>query len=707
MTKSDAQKRIEKLKTEINHHRYLYAVSDQQEISPEALDSLKHELYNLEQQFPDLITPDSPTQRVAGKALDELKKVSHVKPMLSIEDVFSPEELLAWKTRLERFANISLDKAAGGYYAEIKMDGLAVSLIYQDGLLLQASTRGDGVVGEDITHNIKTIEAVPLRLRAPSDQELDEVGFSSISLKGEIEIRGEVFMTKEGFYEVNKSQRVKGLPEFANPRNVAAGSLRQLDSKIAASRKLDFFAYDLVTPLGQRTHEQAHALIKFLGLKTNSLNRYCQDLTSVIAYRAEIEKRRDCLPYETDGVVAVVNDLPLFEKLGVVGKAPRGIIAFKFPGLEATTRVKEVMWQVGRTGAITPVALMDPVAVGGITITHASLHNLDEIKRLGLKKGDTVIVRRAGDVIPKVTQVLPKLRTGQEKVIHPPVKCPRCGSALSRKQGEVALYCENHNCFAQQKERILHFTSRNAFDIQGLGDKIVERFLNEGLISDAADLFTITSGDIESLERFGEKSAQNLVEAIQKSKTIALHRFLYALGILHVGEETARVLARQVSGNFKFSAQGEPASGGQISNFKMKDLIIQLLNYSITDFQGIPDIGPVVAQSIFEWFHDAKNIAFLEKLDKAGITLETQNSKLKTQNLRLQGKTFVLTGELKSMARDKAEEKIRELGGSPTSSVSRKTSYVVVGENPGSKYEKAKKLNVPILSENEFLEIIR
>ncbi len=416
MTRQDAKERIEKLKREINHHRYLYHVLDRQEISDAALDSLKHELYKLEQQFPEFITPDSPTQRVGGKPLDEFKKVRHKTPMLSIEDIFSLDEFNDWQDRNQKI----VPSAKFDYYAEIKMDGLAVSLIYRGGFFVLGSTRGDGVIGEDATQNLKTIDAIPLNLREPTEAEvknflkkygegIDKNKFESKikNLKGEIEIRGEVFMTKRVFDELNREQERKGEPKFANPRNAAAGSVRQLDSKITASRKLDFFGYALMTDFGQSTHEQAHKILKLLGVKTNPLNGRCRAPAEVEKYHEEIYKKRPKLPYWTDGVVLVVNDNKTFDRLGVVGKTPRGIVAYKFPAEQATTIVREVKWQVGRTGAITPVAIMDPVLIGGTTVQHATLHNLDEIRRLGLKIGDTVILEKAGDVITKGVKILP------------------------------------------------------------------------------------------------------------------------------------------------------------------------------------------------------------------------------------------------------------------------------------------------------------
>lgn len=688
MTREEAKRRIEKLKEEINYHRYLYHVLDRQEISDAALDSLKHELFKLEQQFPEFITPDSPTQRVGGAPLPEFKKWRHEVPMLSIEDVFNPGELNEWKERIQKI----LPYEIFDYYAEIKMDGLAVTLIYEDGLFKVGATRGDGKVGEDVTQNLKTIEAIPLRLRVPSGKEIDafvqrfrkdglddkKLRYALSTLRGRIEVRGEVFMTKKVFEELNKMQEKAGLAPFANPRNAAAGSVRQLDPKITASRKLDFYGYALVSDLGQTTHEQAHEILKLIGIKVNPLNEYCRTLEDVVAYHKRIYEKRPHLPYWTDGVVVNINKITTFEKLGVVGKAPRGMIAFKFPPEQATTRVREVLWQVGRTGAVTPVAVMDPVFIAGTTVTHSTLHNIDEIERLGLKVGDTVIVEKAGDVIPKVVKVLPKLRTGREKKIIPPERCPKCGTRLVRKPGEVAIYCPNPKCFARSLERVVHFVSKKAFDIEGLGYKIIERFLDEGLIRDAADLFELKIGDILPLERFAEKSASNLIEAINKSRKISLAKFLFALGIRHVGEETAIDLA-----NYFGSLE-------------------KIRKATLEELQAVPNVGSVMAESIYNWFRDKSNTAFLDRLLRHVTVIKPTIGK---QPLR--GLKFVLTGTLETMTRDEAKEKIRALGGDVASSVSRETDYVVVGREPGSKYEKAKQLGVKIINEKKFIDMLR
>lgn len=689
-TKQEIKQRIEKLKAEINHHRYLYHVLDKQEISDAALDSLKHELDKLERERPDLITSDSPTQRVGGKPLAEFKKVKHRAPMLSLNDAFTDEEFEEWVERIQKLA----PRDRMDFYAEIKMDGLAMSLIYKDGVFIEGSTRGSGLIGEEVTENLKTIEAIPLKLREPKESELRKLGFSgkqseaiiNKASSGEIEIRGEAYMTKKVFEELNKKFKKEKKTLLANPRNAAAGAIRQLDPKIAASRRLAFYTYDLITDLGQETHEQNHELAKLLGFPVNPLNEHCSSVKSALDYHEKVGKRRAGLPYLTDGIVVNVNNIKTFKKLGVVGKAPRASIAFKYPGEEATTKIKDIYVQVGRTGALTPVALLEPVPVGGVTVTHATLHNEDEIKRLGVKIGDTVIVQRAGDVIPDIVKVLPKLRTGKERNFQMPSKCPICGGPVKRrkisdkKQTEtVALFCVNSGCYAQRKQQIIHFVSKKALDVEGLGEKIVEQLMDEGLVKDAADIFKLEIGDLESLERFAEKSAANIIEAIKKARQVPLARLIYSLGIRHVGEETAIDLAQYF---------------GSLAKLK---------NAPEEELAKVADIGPVVAKSAAEWFADKRNKELLEKLTSE---LEIENPKQR-HHQPLKGMTIVLTGSLESMTRDEAKTRIRELGGDPSSSVSKETDLVVAGAEPGSKYEKARKLGVKIIDEKEFLDMIK
>ena len=691
--KTKAELRIEKLREEINKYRHAYHVLNRSLISDAALDSLKKELFDLEQKFPDLITLDSPTQRVGGQPLKEFKKVTHREPrMISLNDAFSEDDVRDWFTRLETYlkktCNIS-HPTSNGFYADLKMDGLAVELIYEDGVFVQGSTRGDGLVGEDITQNLKTIEAIPLRLSLPSGYTL---------YPKTLVCRGEVFLSKKEFAKINREQEKKGLKAYTNPRNVAAGSIRQLDPKITAERKLDFFAYDIVgdqeKDLKQYpTKSNEYAALKAFGLKTNPNGIVARSLEEIFGFHQKWAKDREKLNYEIDGVVISTNDNRIYQAAGIIGKAPRAAIAYKFSPREATTVVLAIKVQVGRTGVLTPVAVMKPVEVGGTTITHASLHNADEIGRLGLKIGDTVIVSRAGDVIPKITQVLKNLRVGIEKNFKMPTVCPVDGAPVVRDG--VAYRCSNKNCAAKLRESLYHFVSRTAFNIEGLGPKIIDRFLDVGLISDAADIFALEKGDIEVLERFGEKSAENIIEEISQKKSIPLSRFIYSLGILHVGEETSQLLSKEITKSFEFRA----------SNFDIPNFLKSMVNLSPDDLQKIRDVGPKVAESIYNWFHYKKNIEFLQKLDSAGIKIE--GVKYQVSGIKFAGKAFVLTGSLAAMSRDEAKEKIRAQGGNISESVSKKTDYLVAGLDPGNKLNKAEKLGIKVLSEKDFLDLIK
>ncbi|MBI2041806.1 MAG: NAD-dependent DNA ligase LigA [Candidatus Nealsonbacteria bacterium] len=692
MTKLEAKQRIEKLKNIINHYRYLYHVLDRQEISDAALDSLKHELYSLEQQYPEFIAPDSPTQRVAGKPLDGFKKVERDIPMLSMEDVFSEKELRNWEDYLKRLApNQTFE-----YFCEQKIDGFSVSLIYKDGILSVGSTRGSGKVGEDVTQNLKTIESIPLKLLNPKSEILNPKQIPNQKLKipngfefrisnfefppAKLEVRGEVYMDKSDFEKFKAA--------YSNPRNLAAGSIRQLDPKIASSRRLKFMAWDLITDFGQKNHSEGHQILKDLGFKAGE-GIICKDISEIVDYWQGIAKKRENLPYQIDGVVVSINQNVLFEKFGVVGKSPRAIRAFKFSPEQAATRVLDIKAQVGRTGTLTPVAVLEPVEVGGVTVSRATLHNEDEIKRLGVKIGDTVIVGRAGDVIPDIIKVLPELRTGKERVFNMPKECPVCGSKVIRPEGEVRRVCANPKCSAVQRENFYHFVSRSAFNILGLGPKIINKLIDEGLVFNQADIFKLKYEDILELERFAEKSAKNVIESIQESKKISLSRFIYALGILHVGEETAFSLAQY------FSAQGGPASGWGVFD--------KLKKASENDLEQIPDVGKVVAESIYSWFQLKANQKLIDGLLKSGIRIMSQPQIGKS----LAGKIFVLTGSMESLSRNEAHKKIRMLGGKPASSVSKETDYLVAGKDSGSKLDKAKELGVKIIAEKEFLEMIR
>lgn len=667
MDKKIAEQRIAKLRKTINHYRYLYHVQDQEEISAAALDSLKHELYVLEQQFPEFITPDSPTQRVEGKALDKFEKVEHRERMLSLNDVFSWDELLAWEKRIKKI----IPEFSGGYYVEVKMDGLAVSLIYVGGFLTQAATRGDGLVGEDVTANIRTIESVPLQLRL---DDLDET--EKLLALGEVEIRGEIYLTKREFERINQRQKKKGESVFANPRNLAAGSIRQLDPRVAASRKLSFMGYDLKTNLGQSTHQGSHELLMKLGFPSDRHNEYCQNLSAVEKFYQKINQQREKLPYQIDGVVVAVNDIKWYQKLGVVGKAPRYMIAYKFPAEQATTRVVDIEVQVGRTGALTPVAILEPVSVAGSIVSRATLHNQDEIERKDVRVGDTVVVQKAGDVIPEVVESIKSLRDGSQKKFNFPSVCPVCGGPAERKQGEAAYRCLNPKCFAQTRRQIMHFVSKSAFNIEGLGPKIIDRLLDEGLIHDVSDLFELTKGDLQPLARFAEKSIDNLIKSIQSSKEISFDRFIYALGIRHVGTQTAHDLAEYF------------ADIGALAKAKEDNL------------SQIEGIGEVVAESVVNYFRDDKNLELIDKLLRLGVKYR----KIKGGS-GLSQAVFVVTGSLEGMSREEAAELIRHHGGRVSSSVSAKTDYLLAGAKPGSKFARAQELGVKIINLSEFKQM--
>jgi DNA ligase (NAD+) len=661
MNRIQAKKRIEKLKAVISYHRYLYHVLDKQEISDEALDSLKHELYKLEQQYPDLLTPDSPTQRVGGEPLKEFKKVEHKTPMLSMEDIFSQEELKDWENYVKRL----LPGTSLNYFCEPKIDGFAISLIYKNGVLIQGSTRGDGKIGENVTQNLKTIESIPLKLKN--------------KLKGEVDIRGEVYMEKKDFEKFNKKRKQLNEQPFANPRNLAAGSIRQLDSKLMASRPLKFLAYDIASDLGQTTHSQGHQILLSLGFKTE-LGKKCANLQEIQKYWQKVSQKRKNLAFQIDGIVINVENNSLFKKLGTAGKSPRGARAFKFSPEQATTIIEDVKFQIGRTGAITPVALLKPIKIGGTTVSKATLHNEDEIKRLGVKIGDTIIVERAGDVIPSVEKVLPELRDGKEKKIQMPTICPVCKTSLIKPKGEVIWRCPNKNCFAVRRESLEHFASKKGFNIDGLGPKIINKLLEENLIWSPCDFFHLSKGDLSPLERFAEKSDENLIQAIQKSKTIPLFRFIYALGIRFVGEETAIVLA-QYFGSLK-----------------------KIMEANKQELSAVPDVGPRVSNSIFNWFREKDNQKLITDLISAGIRILAP-AKI---SRKLSGKTFVLTGTLNSMTREQTKNKIRFLGGDVPNSISQKTMFLVVGKNPGeTKTKKAKKVGIKIIHEKEFLKMIK
>jgi len=671
MDRAEATERITKLRTVIDRARYAYHVLDKPEMSDDALDSLKKELFDLEQQYPDLITPDSPTQRVAGAAAEGFAKVAHPGRMISLNDAFSEEDFRAWLGRLENFLGAPY---RGGFYCDLKMDGLAVELRYENGVLAQASTRGDGLVGEDVTQNVRTVEAVPLRLR-------DDDRKPPATLL----VRGEVFLTKGEFARINRDLEREQEKVYANPRNLAAGTIRQLDPKVTAGRRLSFYGYSVVGTDGTYgdgfpTHADEYRALREWGIPTNPYGEVADDVEGVLAFYAEWEGKRDALDYEFDGTVISVNDNGLYRRAGVVGKAPRGAVAFKFAPRQAQTVVEDIQVQVGRTGVLTPVAYLRPVHIGGTTVTRATLHNMDEIARLGVKIGDTVIVGRAGDVIPDILRVLPELRPKGATAFRMPRKCPVCGAAVAKDEGQVASYCPNPECPAKQRRGIYHFASRNALNIEGLGPQTLDQLLDAGLIADAADLFALEPADLENLEGFAEVSSRKLVESIRSRRDVPLARFVYALGIEHVGEETARALAE---------------------HFHTLDRIASATEEQLSE---VPDIGAVVAASIAEWFAKPYHRKLLEKFARAGVHVQAAKASAKG---KLSGKTFVVTGTLDAMGREEAEERIRALGGKASGSVSKETDYVVAGAEPGAvKMKAAQKHGTRILDEEAFLKLI-
>lgn len=665
--------RVKKLREEIEYHNYRYYVLDSPVISDAEYDALMRELKELEARYPELITPDSPTQRVGFKPAEAFKEVPHKEPMLSLDDAMEEAEVIEFDRRIKRFLNLPPDTPIA-YTVEPKIDGLAVELVYQDGVLTVASTRGDGYVGEDVTNNIKTIKTIPLRLRQFDD---------APPPPPRLDVRGEVYMNVEEFKKINEERIMRKELPFANPRNAAAGSLRQLDPQITAQRKLDIFCYGVGYVEGYKFTTQWEILqtLPKWGLKVNPLVRLVPNIEEAIKYHREIERIRDTLPYEIDGVVIKVNDLSLWEKLGLKARSPRYALAYKFPPTQATTKLIDVVFQVGRTGAVTPVAILEPVRIGGVTVERATLHNEDFIKNLDIKIGDTVLVQRAGDVIPEIVMPIKEKRTGTEREIHFPTHCPICGTKLTKRPGEAVWRCPNKGCYAQGVRKIMHFASRNAMNIEGLGIKVAQELVDKGMVQSPADLYYLKMEDFMKLSGFAYKKAKNLYQAIQKSKKTTLARFIYALGIRHVGEAMAQLLAER---------------------FKSLD---KLRKATMADLMAIPGVGPEAARSIVEFFRDEENERMLDRLLAAGITFEEEEEAKLPQVFA--GETFVFTGTLKSFTREQVKELIQSLGGKVTDSVSKSVNYVVVGEEPGSKYQKALSLGVKTINEEEFLNLLK
>ena len=661
------RRRVEELRKEINYHNYRYYVLDSPVIPDVEYDKLMEELKRLEAQYPELVTPDSPTQRVGAPPAKEFRQVRHEIPMLSLDNVFDEAGFREWDRRVRE----GLGKDAVEYAGEPKFDGLAVSILYQDGVLTQAATRGDGYVGEDVTNNVRTIQSVPLRLIGE--------GWPRV-----LEVRGEVYMPKSGFERLNRELEKRGEKTFANPRNAAAGSLRQLDPNVTAQRPLDFSAYGFGKVEGgelPRRHSEIMDRFMEWGIKVARERTRVTGVEPAVAYYKAMLDKRESLDFDMDGCVFKVDRLDEQEKLGYTTRAPRWAIAYKFPAEEAVTRVLDVVWQVGRTGALTPVAKLEPVHVGGVTVSSATLHNIDEIRRKDIRIGDWVWVRRAGEVIPEVVRVIKERRPPDAKVVELPKRCPVCGSEVIKPEGEAIARCTGGlYCPAQLKGRILHFASRRAMDIDGLGEKLVDQLVDKGLVKDVADIYYLTKEQLLGLERMGEKSAQNLLDAIERSKHTTLARFLYALGIREVGEATAATLARHFGS------------------------LERIMNASEEELMEVPDVGPVVAQQIRAFFRQQHNREVIDKLKKAGVHWEEGAPEVGPKPL--EGKTFVLTGALDSMTRDEAKERLEALGARVSSSVSRKTDFVVVGHDPGSKYDKARALGVPTLDEAAFLELL-
>jgi DNA ligase (NAD+) len=668
---SVAAQRMRQLKDLLQQYAYEYYVLDSPTVSDAVYDGLFNELKLLEEKYPELISPDSPTQRVGGKAAEGFQSVAHSSRMLSLNDVFNEESIQAWIARIKKLLPDNIDIS---FFGDIKKDGLACSLIYENGKYTQAITRGDGYVGEDVTNNVRTIGSVPLALRNTSQ--------TSRLVKGRTEIRGEIVMYKSDFAKLNESRKNAGLPEFANPRNTAAGTIRQLDPGLVASRKLNFLAYDILRDDENeiRSHDEAYSLIRNLGFPGTEHGKLLPDVSAIHAYVSTWEKRRHNLPFLIDGLVIKVNNRQTYSELGVVGKNPRGAIAYKFPAEQSTTKVKDIIISIGRTGAATPTAVLEPVVVAGSTVQMATLHNEAEVSRKDIRIGDTVVIHKAGDIIPEVVESMKQLRTGKEKPFQMPSKCPDCGTTLVKIKADEAVWrCPNNECPSRLQNQIQHFASKGALDIEGLGEKNVKALLDAGLITDSADLYRLSIDDLLGLERFAEVSANKLVASIQAKKNPKLERFLFGLGIRHVGAQTAVDLAKHFA------------------------TLEKLSDATIDELSIVNGVGDVVAESLVVWFEDPINQLLLEKFKKYGV----HPQKSKPTEGPLKGKRFVVTGSLENMSRQEAAERIRALGGTFQSALGKDTEYLVVGANVGaSKLAKAKKYGTELLTQEEFNKII-
>jgi len=666
MVAETIKKRVEKLREEIEYHNYRYYVLDKPEISDAQYDRLMRELEKLEEQYPELRSPNSPTQRVGAPPLEAFEIVRHTLSMLSLANAFDEAETKDFDKRVKKFLGTTQDIE---YIAEPKLDGLAVELVYEKGHFIVGSTRGDGVNGENITRNLRTIRTIPLQLIR-----------KEIPVPERLEVRGEVIMQMKRFQELNRRREEAGEPLFANPRNAAAGSVRQLDSKITARRPLEIYCYGVGEVRGRtfKSHWEILQAFPKWGLRINPHIQRCRSIDDVLQYYHEMNEKRESLPYEIDGIVIKVDRLDLQTRLGEIARSPRWALAFKFQPKQETTKILDIIVQVGRTGALTPVAVMEPVKVGGVEVSRATLHNQDEIDKKDVRIGDTVIIQRAGDVIPEVVQVISSKRNGTEKKFRMPSKCPVCGAEVIKE--EAIHRCIGLDCPAQLKGRIKHFASKRAMDIEGLGTKLTDQLVEKGLVKDVADIYYIKKEQLIALERMAEKSAQNIIDAIEKSKNKPLAKFLFALGIRHVGETTAEDLA---------------------SHFLRLDDFFRLLEEDLMEVEGI---GPEVAASVHQFFKDKKNKESIERLKKAGVKVIEPKVKEKG---KLVGKTFVFTGTLKAFGRDEARNLVESLGGMTASGVSKKVDFVVIGEDPGSKFDKAKELGIKTLTEEEFMRIIQ